>query len=167
MAICNLEKKNLLFSVMGTIKFEKKPDLKKVCNGSKLIARRIKRRLRAISRQNGSDDTSLNVLSITVKDGALKGDVMLMGYTRKRKRLGAHVRSVDSKDGIEFVCCRICGDYRRVINSQHLSKHDSDRETYMEEYHLTPDQLVAKAFRIIQSSRPAITRTARGNGLLR
>ena len=27
------------------------------------------------------------------------------------------------------------------------------RETYMEEYHLTPDELIAKAFRMIQSSR--------------
>jgi hypothetical protein len=62
-------------------------------------------------------------------------------------------RSVDGDEGIEFVCCRICGDYRRVINSQHLSKHDTDRETYMEEYHLTPDELIAKDFRAIQSSR--------------
>ena len=28
-----------------------------------------------------------------------------------------------------------------------------DRETYMEEYRLTPDELTAKAFRVIQSSR--------------
>jgi hypothetical protein len=46
-------------------------------------------------------------------------------------------RRFDKGDGIEFVCCRICGDYRRVINSQHLSKHDTDRDTYMEEYHLS------------------------------
>jgi len=43
--------------------------------------------------------------------------------------------------------------HRRVTNSQHLSKHDTDRETYMEEYHLSPDALIAKAFRMIQSSR--------------
>ena len=43
--------------------------------------------------------------------------------------------------------------YLRVISGQHLSKHDTDRETYMEEYHLSPDELIAKAFRIIQSSR--------------
>jgi hypothetical protein len=61
--------------------------------------------------------------------------------------------SFNSDDGIEFVCCRICGEHRRVINSQHLSKHDTDRETYMEEYHLTPDELIAKDFRRIQSSR--------------
>ena len=62
-------------------------------------------------------------------------------------------RKFDSDDGIEWVCCRICGDHRRVISGRHLSKHDTDRETYMEEYHLTPDELTAKAFRIIQSSR--------------
>src|SRR5437016_5772943 len=62
-------------------------------------------------------------------------------------------RSFNNDDGIEFVCCRICGDYRRVISGRHLSKHDTDRKTYMEEYHLTPDELIAKAFRRIQSSR--------------
>ena len=72
-----------------------------------------------------------------------------MGHTRQRKRQ----RSFDSDDGIEFVSCRICGDCLRVINGQHLSKHDTDRHTYMEEYHLTPDELIAKAFRTIQSSR--------------
>jgi hypothetical protein len=63
-------------------------------------------------------------------------------------------RSFDNDDGIEFVRCYICGDYLRVISGRHLSKHDTDRETYMQEYHLSPDQLVAKGFRIIQSSRP-------------
>ena len=47
----------------------------------------------------------------------------------------------NNDDGIEFVCCRICGDYRRVISGRHLSKHDTDRETYLEEYHLSPDEL--------------------------
>jgi hypothetical protein len=65
-----------------------------------------------------------------------------------------HEWRFDTNDGIEFVCCRICGDHRRVISGRHLSKHDTDRETYMEEYHLTPDQLIAKGFRILQSSRP-------------
>jgi hypothetical protein len=73
---------------------------------------------------------------------------MLFMGQRKRPRNP----SFDSDDG-EFVRCRICGNHRRVINSQHLSKHDTDRETYMEEYHLTPDELIAKAFRMIQSSR--------------
>ena len=40
-----------------------------------------------------------------------------------------------------------------VISGRHLSKHDTDRETYMEEYHLTPDELIAKDFRMIRSSR--------------
>jgi hypothetical protein len=63
-------------------------------------------------------------------------------------------RSFDNDDGFDFVCCRICGDHRRVISGRHLSKHDTDRETYMHEYHLTPDELIAKDFRVIQSSRP-------------
>jgi hypothetical protein len=62
-------------------------------------------------------------------------------------------RSFDDDDGFAFVVCRICGDYLRVISGRHLSKHDTDRETYMEEYHLSPDELIAKAFFIIQSSR--------------
>jgi hypothetical protein len=36
-------------------------------------------------------------------------------------------RNLDGDEGFAFVCCRICGDHRRVINSQHLSKHDTDR----------------------------------------
>src|SRR6266481_3453352 len=71
-----------------------------------------------------------------------------MLFMRQRKR----PPSFDSDDGIEVVCSRICGPHRRVISRQHLSKHDTDRETYMEEYHLTPDELIAKAFRLIQSS---------------
>jgi hypothetical protein len=55
-----------------------------------------------------------------------------MGQTTPLKR------SFDNDDGIEWVCCRICGDYLRVISGRHLGKHDTDRETYMEEYHLTP-----------------------------
>jgi hypothetical protein len=47
--------------------------------------------------------------------------------------------------------CRTCGDHRRVISGRHLSKHDTDRHTYMEEYRLTPDELIAKACRVIQS----------------
>jgi hypothetical protein len=63
-------------------------------------------------------------------------------------------RSFDKDDGIEFVSCRICGEHRRVISGRHLSKHDTDRETYMQEYDLSPDELIAKAFRMIQSSHP-------------
>lgn len=59
----------------------------------------------------------------------------------------------DGNEGIDFVRCRICGDYRRVISTRHLSKHGIERETYMAEYCLSADELIAKAFRIIQSSR--------------
>src|SRR5262249_22803910 len=62
-------------------------------------------------------------------------------------------QNFDGEEGIDFVRCRICGDHRRVISGRHLSKHDTDRETYMEEYDLTPDELIAKDFRVIQSSR--------------
>jgi len=78
---------------------------------------------------------------------------MLMGYARQRRRLRWRRRRLDGDEGIDFVRCHICGDHRRVINSQHLSKHDIDRETYMEEYHLTSDELIAKDFRVLQSSR--------------
>ena len=63
-----------------------------------------------------------------------------------RSQTGPLKRSFDGDDGFAFVVCRICGDYLRVINSQHLSKHDTDRETYMEEYDLSPDELTAKRF---------------------
>src|SRR5678816_446662 len=62
-------------------------------------------------------------------------------------------RSFDSDDGINFVRCRICGDHRRVISGRHLSKHEVDRESYMAEYRLSPDQLIAKDVRRLQSSR--------------
>ena len=75
-------------------------------------------------------------------------------------------RSFDGDDDFAFVVCRICGDHRRVISGRHLSKHDTDRETYMEEYHLTPDELIAKDFRMIRSSRRAFTRMVRASGLL-
>jgi hypothetical protein len=70
-------------------------------------------------------------------------------------------------DGVDFVCCRMCGDHRRVISGRHLSKHDTDRETYMEEYHLTPDELIAKVFASFKVLAPAITRLARAIGFMR
>jgi hypothetical protein len=76
-----------------------------------------------------------------------------MALANQRKRVGLRTRSLDSNDGIQFVRCRICGDRLRVISGRHLSKHGTDRETYMEEYNLSPDQLIAKDFRLIQSSR--------------
>jgi hypothetical protein len=69
-------------------------------------------------------------------------------------QIGPLELSFDADEGIDFVVCRICGDHRRVISGRHLSKHDTDREAYMAEYHLTPDELIAKAFRMNQSSRP-------------
>jgi hypothetical protein len=57
--------------------------------------------------------------------------------------MGPRNRRFDSDDGIEWIFCRICGDHRRVINSQHLSKHDTDREAYMEEFTYR-DQLITK-----------------------
>jgi hypothetical protein len=77
---------------------------------------------------------------------------MRMGYARQRKRLGLHRRRIDGGDGFDFVRCRICGDHRRVISGRHLSKHDTDRETYMQEYDLSPDELSAIAFRMMLSS---------------
>jgi len=56
-------------------------------------------------------------------------------------------------EGIDFVRCRICGNHRRVLSARHLSKHGTDREEYMDEYGLSPDELIAKEFRVIQSSR--------------
>jgi hypothetical protein len=35
-------------------------------------------------------------------------------------------RIIDGDEGIDFVRCRICGDYLRVISGRHLSKHDTD-----------------------------------------
>jgi hypothetical protein len=63
------------------------------------------------------------------------------------------IRSTAPGEGVDFVRCCICGDHRRVISARHLSKHEIDRETYMAEYRLSPDQLIAKDFRLIQSSR--------------
>jgi hypothetical protein len=76
-----------------------------------------------------------------------------MALANRQKRFGPTPLTVDKDDGIDSVRCRICGGRLRVISGLHLSKHDTDREAYMEEYGLTPDELVAKDFRIIQSSR--------------
>jgi hypothetical protein len=73
-------------------------------------------------------------------------------------------RSFDGDDDFAFVVCRICGDHRRVISGRHLSKHDTDREAYMAEYHLTPNELIVAGYKVLAA---AITRTARANGLLR
>jgi hypothetical protein len=67
---------------------------------------------------------------IVLKDRLLEGDDTLMSYTRQRK--GSSYLILGGVEGIDFVRCRICGDHRRVISGRHLSKHDTDRETYME-----------------------------------
>ena len=70
-----------------------------------------------------------------------------MAHTRQRNQARL------SDDGVQFVRCRVCRAHLRVISGRHLSKHDTDRETYMEEYRLSPDELSAKDFRMIMSSR--------------
>ena len=90
---------------------------------------------------------------IALKHNSLTVDFMLMEYARQRKHLESRRRGIDGDEGIDYVRCRICDDHRRVIRGRHLSKHDTDRESYMEEYDLTPDELIARDFRVIQSSR--------------
>jgi hypothetical protein len=80
---------------------------------------------------------------------------IVMGHKRKRKLLGRRVRCLDGIDGIDFVRCWICRDRYRVISGLHLSKHGIELETYMAEYDLSPDELIAKNFRLIQASHPA------------
>ena len=74
-------------------------------------------------------------------------------HPRQQNRLSRRTLSLNSGEGNEFVRCRICGDYLRVISGRHLSKHGTDRETYMEEYGLSPDELIAKDSRRLHSSR--------------
>jgi hypothetical protein len=57
------------------------------------------------------------------------------------------------REGIAFVRCRICGKHLRVISGSHLRIHGTDRETYMEEYQLSRDELCAKEFRRLHSRR--------------
>jgi hypothetical protein len=66
---------------------------------------------------------------------------MIMGDMRHRKRLRLRRWRLDGDEGLDFVRCRICGDHRRVISGRHLSKHDTDRETYMQEYNLKVTEL--------------------------
>jgi hypothetical protein len=73
--------------------------------------------------------------------------------TQEKHRGSRCLQWLDGKESVAFVRCRICGDYRRVISGRHLSKHGTDRETYMDEYRLSPDELIAKEFRKRQSSR--------------
>lgn len=63
-------------------------------------------------------------------------------------------RRLNGNEGIDYVRCRICGDHRRVVSARHLGKHDITRDDYIATYNLSPDQLIAKGFRMSQSSRP-------------
>jgi hypothetical protein len=98
------------------------------------------------SHKNTWENTSLHLPSIPVNRSK-------QFYETTKTRSITRWR-LDGDEGVDFVRCQICGDHRRVISGRHLSKHDIDRETYMEEYDLSPDELIAKAFRIIQSSHP-------------
>jgi hypothetical protein len=71
----------------------------------------------------------------------------------EQRRFSRRTRRSIRGEGFDFGRCRICGDHRRVISGRHFSKHGTDREEYMDEYHLSPDELIAKDFRKIQSSR--------------
>jgi hypothetical protein len=55
-------------------------------------------------------------------------------YARRAQR-------ISGGEGIEFVSCLICGKHLRVISGRHLSTHGTDRETYMQEYRLSPEPL--------------------------
>jgi hypothetical protein len=78
----------------------------------------------------------------------------ILQQTKRSKRHHDRSRGLRRREGMEFVRCRICGDKRRVISGRHLSKHGIDRETYIEEFRLSPDELCAKDFRRLVSSRP-------------
>jgi hypothetical protein len=64
-----------------------------------------------------------------------------------------HAQRTTGGEGTDFVACRICGKHLRVISGRHLSTHGTDRETYILEYRLSPDELCSKSFRINHSSR--------------
>jgi hypothetical protein len=76
-----------------------------------------------------------------------------MRVTAVPKGRRGRARRMDGAEGIDFVRCLICGKHLRVISGRHLCTHGIDRETYIEEYRLTPDQLCAKDFRRLHSSR--------------
>src|SRR5512134_2344721 len=71
---------------------------------------------------------------------------------QRRRQQSRKTRNYD-KAGVDFVSCRICGKHLCVISHRHLSTHGTDRETYIEEYALSPDELCSKTFRINHSSR--------------
>jgi len=90
----------------------------------------------------------MNESRIPVKCGTVRGIVA------RQTRVKPHIHRRIGTEGVDFVRCRICGDHHRVISGRHLSKHGIDRLAYMDDYHLSPDQLIAKDFRTLRSSRP-------------
>ena len=68
-------------------------------------------------------------------------------------------RSFDNGDGIEWVCCRICGGDLRVISGRHLGKHNTDRVTYMEEYISPQTRWSRRLFALSKGLAVAIIRT--------
>ncbi len=58
----------------------------------------------------------------------------------------ARIVGAISGEGLDFVRCSVFADHLRVISGRRLSKHEIDRETYMVECRLSPDQPIAKTF---------------------
>jgi hypothetical protein len=71
----------------------------------------------------------------------------------RRQQRDPKLRTYSSSKGIDFVRCCICGKHLQLISGKHLSIHDIDPETYMQEYRLSPDKLCSKSFRLNHSSR--------------
>src|SRR6266508_1311384 len=92
-------------------------------------------------------------MTITVKDSMVRIPDNPWSLENKKERHSGRSHSFGNGDGVDFVRCRICRDYLRVISGRHLSKHGTVRETYMEEYDLSPDELIAKDSRRLHSSR--------------
>ena len=74
---------------------------------------------------------------------------------------------ITGDESSDLVPCRICGKHLCVISGRHLSTHGTDRETYMDEYGLSPDQLCSKTSRLNHSPDPTTFRTAGESGSLR
>ncbi len=58
-----------------------------------------------------------------------------------------------SAEGVDFFRCCICSKQLQVVSGRHLLIHGMDRDTYMQEYRLSPDKLCSKTFRVNHSSR--------------
>lgn len=73
--------------------------------------------------------------------------------SRNFRACSRQAQRISGIDGTDFVRCRICGKHLRLISGRHLFLHGIDRETYMQEYRLSPDKLCSKSFRLNHSSR--------------